>query len=151
MIAIFSSHPFLWMLAGTTIGGTYLVSACRSRSAIKRFTASIAIGSSMVPLVHASSQRLLQIRPQTAGNGFCFLISANASVYSPCAAFFSGIPVHRDIRTGSLMGGTGLVRIDTVIISIVRIIVFLAPFYLIRKQLFWIGHFCAICLTEFLS
>ena len=76
------------MLAGITVGGIYLVSSFKSLSAINFLTASIAIASSIVPRVHASSQRLLQIRPQTAGNGFCFLISASASSYLPCDAIF---------------------------------------------------------------
>ena len=42
----------------------------------------------MVPLVRASSQRRLQTRPQTAGSGFSFLISASASSYLPWAAIF---------------------------------------------------------------
>ncbi len=68
------------------MGGTYLVSASKSFRAINFFTSSMAIAWSIVPLVQASSQRLLQTFPQTAGNGFSFLINANASVYLPCAA-----------------------------------------------------------------
>jgi hypothetical protein len=43
------------------------------------FTSSMAMASSTVPRVQASSQRRLQMRPQTAGNGFSFLMSASAS------------------------------------------------------------------------
>ena len=41
------------------------------------------MGESMSPRVHASSHALLQMRPQTAGNGFSFFISSRASVYLP--------------------------------------------------------------------
>ena len=50
--------------------------------------AAMASGSSMLPRVHSSSQRRLQMRPQTAGKGFSFLMSSRASVYRPCAASF---------------------------------------------------------------
>ena len=52
------------------------------------FTASMAMGWSMVPRVQASSQRRLQMRPHTAGNGFSRLMSSSASRYLPSAAFF---------------------------------------------------------------
>ncbi len=55
---------------------------------MKRLISSMAIGSSRSPLVHASSQRLLQMYPHTAGNGFSILINSRASVYLPCAANF---------------------------------------------------------------
>ena len=46
---------------------------------MKFFTSSMATASSTVPRVQASSQRLLQTRPHTAGKGFSFLMSASAS------------------------------------------------------------------------
>ena len=44
------------------------------------FTASMATASSIAARVQASSQRWLHTRPQTAGKGFSFLMSASASV-----------------------------------------------------------------------
>ena len=63
-----------------SIFGTKRVLASRSFSAMNFLMSSMAIGSSMLPRVQASSQRLLQMRPQTAGNGFSFLMSSSASV-----------------------------------------------------------------------
>ena len=81
MMAIFSFQRPLF--DATTISGTKRVSALRSCSAMNFFTASMATGWSMVPLV----QRRLQMRPQTAGNGFSRLMSSRASLYLPSAAF----------------------------------------------------------------
>ena len=50
---------------------------------------SIAIGWSTLPRVHASSQRRLQIAPQTAGNGLSCLISLRASINLPSEAIFT--------------------------------------------------------------
>jgi len=58
------------MLAGITTGGIYLFSDLSSNSAIKRLIASIDTAASTLHLVQASSQRLLQTAPQTAGKGF---------------------------------------------------------------------------------
>src|SRR5690606_33243414 len=73
MMAIFWSN---FSLVVETIGGTYLCSASRSLAAINCLMSSIARDSSMLPLVHSSSQYLQQIAPQTAGNGLSFLISS---------------------------------------------------------------------------
>jgi hypothetical protein len=70
------------------MGGTKRVFSLRSWSAMKRFTSSMATASSTVPRVHSVSQRWLQMRPQTAGKGFSFLMSSSASVYFPWAASF---------------------------------------------------------------
>ena len=50
-----------------------------SFAAMNAFTSSMATASSTSPRVQAASQRLLQMRPHTAGNGFSFLMSASAS------------------------------------------------------------------------
>ena len=92
MMAIFCGHLSSFILldgeAAILTGGTYLFSSLISRSAINFLTASIETALSIVPLVHASSQRLLQTLPQIAGNGLSFLIKAKASSYLPSAAFF---------------------------------------------------------------
>ena len=77
MIAIFSVYGRpIWLHSF----GTKRVASCRSWSAMKRLTSSMATASSTAPRVHSVSQRLLQMRPQTAGNGFSFLMSSSASV-----------------------------------------------------------------------
>ena len=77
MTAIFSGYGRpIWL----SIFGTKRVLASRSFSAMNFLMSSMAIGSSMLPRVQASSQRLLQMRPQTAGNGFSYLMSSSASV-----------------------------------------------------------------------
>ena len=86
MIAIFSVNSFpSWF----STFGTNLFALLISCSAMNFLISSIATDWSMVPRVHASSQRLLQIAPQTAGNGFSCLMSFNASMYLPCAAIFT--------------------------------------------------------------
>ena len=87
MMAIFSSQRS-WTLEQMFTSGMKRVSAFRSCSAMNFFTASMAMGWSMVPRVQASSQRRLHTRPHTAGNGFSRLMSSSASVYLPSAAFF---------------------------------------------------------------
>ena len=77
-MAILSGHCFK-SLDGITISGTYLVSAFKSCAAINFLIASIETGASIFPLVHAASQRLLQMRPQIARKGLSFLIRAKAS------------------------------------------------------------------------
>ena len=49
-------------------------------SAMNFLTSSIATASSMLAREQAASQGLLQMRPQTAGKGFSFLMSSSASV-----------------------------------------------------------------------
>ena len=79
MIAIFSLNSNPSTAEGISFSGMKRVLGSKSLSARNFLTASIAIAWSMVPRVQASSQRLLQIRPQTAGKGLFFLIKANAS------------------------------------------------------------------------
>lgn len=66
---------------------TNCFSWARSKSATNFLTSSMETGASIVPLVQASSQRLLQILPQTAGNGFCVLMRPTAFWYLPSRAF----------------------------------------------------------------
>ena len=73
---------------GVTTGGMNRVALSRSCWAMNRFTSSMATAWSTVPRVQASSQRRLQIRPQTAGKGFSRLMSWSASVNLPWAASF---------------------------------------------------------------
>ena len=82
IIATFSFHPSFngdCVETGITFFGIYLVFLSKSLSARNFLIASIDTALSIVPRVQAASHRLLQIRPQTAGNGFFFLISARAS------------------------------------------------------------------------
>ena len=62
-----------------SIFGTKRVSAESSLSAMNFLMSSMAMGSSISPRVQASSQALLQMRPQTAGNGFSLFMSSSAS------------------------------------------------------------------------
>ena len=50
------------------------------------FRSSIATALSTSPRMQALSQGLLQMRPQMAGKGLCFLMSWSASRYRPCFA-----------------------------------------------------------------
>lgn len=101
MIAIFSVYGLpIWF----TILGIKRVASFMSWSAMKRLTSSIATASSTLPRVHSASQRLLHMRPQTAGNGFSFFISSSASVY-PALRGKLQIALHGDVRgAGGLAG-----------------------------------------------
>ena len=96
------------------------VSAFRSCWAMNFFTASMATAWSMVPRVQASSQRRLQMRPQTAGKGFSFLISASASRVAALGGHLQ-VALHGNVgRTGRLAGGrAGVVAVDAVVVAVV--------------------------------
>ena len=64
---------------GRTWGGTWRVAGSSSVWATNFLTSSMATARSTVPRVQASSQRRLQMRPHTAGNGFSRRMSASAS------------------------------------------------------------------------
>ena len=71
----FSKERPIWLSSF----GTKRCCASRSFSAMNFLISSIATEESTMFLVHAASQALLQMRPQTAGKGFSFLISSRAS------------------------------------------------------------------------
>ena len=111
-----------------TFSGMKRVAASRSCWAMKRLTSSMATAWSTVPRVQASSQRRLQMRPHTAGNGFSRLMSWSASRYSALRGELQ-VALHGDVRRARRLarGCTGIVAVDAVVVAVVDVPLIRAP------------------------
>jgi hypothetical protein len=88
---------------------------------------SIAMGSSKLPRVQASSQTLLHMRPQTAGKGFSFLDELQSVLVLALGGELY-IALYGDVgRALGLAGGGAVVGDVGTVGAVVHVVVLLAP------------------------